>query len=124
MRVEVHERDGFKLVRTTEPVAAGAVVLRLSMLDIRDVSTRTSIRVGPNQHVEDPVGSYVNHSCTPTCEVDGLDIVALYDLPRGAEVTFDYSENEGPLASPFTCLECGQLLHGAPAPCRNLRPSS
>lgn len=124
MKVEAHERDGFKLVRTTEPVSAGEVVLRMSSLDIREVSTRTSIRVGPRQHVEDPVGAFINHSCSPTCKVDGLEIIALSNLPAGAEITFDYSANEGSLASPFTCLECGQLLHGAPAPCRKIHESS
>jgi hypothetical protein len=119
MRVEVHENDGFKLVRTMVPIHAGDVVMRLSRARVRSTPTRTSICIGPYLHAEDPVGSFINHSCNPSCKVDGSEIVALFNLPAGMEVTFDYTENEGPLASPFTCLDCGKLLTGSPSPCKD-----
>jgi hypothetical protein len=118
MKVETYEQDGFKLVRTLEPIAAGDMVMRLSLDGARSTPTRTSIRVGPGVHAEDLVGSCINHSCTPSCAVMGEYLVALFDLPAGAEVTFDYTENEEALAAPFICLECGVLVTGAPRPCQ------
>ena len=121
MRVEVIEdNDGFKSVRTREPVAAGDLVMLLNVTDVRTSPTRTSIRIGPRRHVEDEVGACVNHSCNPTCAVMGEHIVALVDMPAGTEVTFDYADNEeATLASPFTCLDCGAWVKGGPAPCRS-----
>ena len=118
MKVETHERGQFKLVRTTESIAEGDLVLDLSDSSIRDTPTQTSIRIGHGRHAEHPVGQFVNHSCEPTCAVMGKYIVALAELPVGTEVTFNYTENEDALASPFSCLECGQTVRGSPAPCK------
>jgi hypothetical protein len=116
--VEVYEKEGTKGVRTTAPVDEGEMVLDLSSSNASDYPTRTSIVIGLGQHAEHPIGSFVNHSCDPSCVVMGQHLVALFNLPVGLEVTFDYTENEGPLASPFNCLDCGKLLTGPPAPCR------
>jgi len=74
--------------------------------------TRTSIQVMGDLHVEDPIGSFVNHSCYPTCVVDGFDIVAIKDIVSSDEITFDYSKNEDMMASPFVCRCCGHLISG------------
>jgi len=121
MKVVIGERDGHRLVRTTVPFGAGDVVMQLSTRVVRDAPTRTSIRIGPGRHSEDPFGMYVNHSCNPTCRVKDGGIVALGFLPIGSEITFDYTDNEEALASPFTCGECGQEMTGAPAPCKESR---
>ena len=118
MKVEVHELNGFKLIRTTEAIPAGEMVLDLSDSRNSMFPTRTSIRVGFDQHAEHPLGRYVNHSCEPSCVVMGRHIVALTDLPPGTEVTFDYTENEGVLYSPFLCLKCGKQITGPPPPCQ------
>jgi hypothetical protein len=118
MKVEVHEQDGFKSVRTTETITEGGLVLDLSASVLGDYPTRTSIVIGLGKHAEHPIGSFVNHSCEPSCAVLGEFIIALDNLAVGTEVTFDYAENEGPLAAPFTCHACGKWVDGPPAPCR------
>ncbi|MDB4278933.1 SET domain-containing protein-lysine N-methyltransferase [Deltaproteobacteria bacterium] len=118
MKVEIHDQGEFRLVRTTQPILEGGLVLDLSASVMGDYPTRTSIVVGLGKHAEHPIGSFVNHSCEPSCAVLGEFIIALDNLPVGTEVTFDYMENEGPLASPFTCHDCGKRVDGPPAPCR------
>ena len=118
MKVEVHEQDGFRMVRTVEPIPEGGLVLDLSDGVVHPTPSRTSIRVGPDMHTEHPIGAFVNHSCEPTCVVFQRAIIALVELPPGTEITFDYTESEGPLASPFTCIKCGERVSGAPAPCK------
>jgi len=53
----------------------------------------------------------LNHSCNPNCHVDfrQLTLVALKDIQRGEELTFDYNTSEYDLMDQgcfFTCL-CG-----------------
>ena len=119
MAAVIHQDDnGFKSVRLTQALKKGEIALFLTDAVMVSRPSRTSIRVGPGRHAEHPVGSCVNHSCTPTCEVLGPFLVALQDLPEGSEVTFDYSKNEDVLASPFTCHKCGmEVKGGEPAPC-------
>jgi uncharacterized protein len=41
------------------------------------------------------MAAFVNHSCRPNCETDEIDkriwIIALDDIPAGAELTYDYN---------------------------------
>ena len=53
----------------------------------------------------------LNHSCNPNCYIDfgRLTLVALKDIPKGEELTFDYNTSEYDLIDQdcsFTCL-CG-----------------
>jgi hypothetical protein len=119
--VDIVERDdGFKLVRTTQAVEAGGIVLPLDDGTFVDTPTRTSIRLGDGRHIEHPVGCCINHACSPSCEISGTDVVALVALEAGSEVTFDYTASEQlPLASPFTCAQCDKMLGAGPVkPCR------
>ena len=119
MKVEIGERGGFKLVRTTETIGEAELVLDLSVGgEVCEAPTRTSIVIAPNRHAEHPVGAFINHSCDPSCAVLGQHLVTLFELPAGTEITFVYTENEGPLASPFTCQDCGEMVVGPPAPCK------
>ena len=74
--------------------------------------TRTSIQIGDGKHIEDKVGSFINHSCHPTCKIDGHKVVALRDIAADEQITFDYSENETAMASPFVCACCSRLISG------------
>lgn len=51
------------------------------------------LQVGPTSYIlPGPVGLYVNHSCNPNAGLSGPDLlVAIKDIPEGAEVRFDYS---------------------------------
>lgn len=53
------------------------------------------LQVGPREYIlPRPIGLYVNHSCNPNAGLRGTDVlVALRDIPKGAEVRFDYSSN-------------------------------
>ena len=120
MAAVVHQDEsGFKLVRLTRALQKGEIALLLTDAEMVSTPTRTSIQVGPGRHAEHPTGACINHSCSPTCEILGPFVITLRDLPVGTEVTFDYTKNEGVLASPFTCHACGQDLTGeGPAPCK------
>ena len=49
MKVEIGERGGFKLVRTTEKIGEGELVLDLSVGgEVCEPPTRTSIVIAPN----------------------------------------------------------------------------
>lgn len=49
---------------------------------------------------------FLNHSCEPNAFLRGLTLVALDDIPEGAEITFDYNTTEWDMAHPFACV-CG-----------------
>ncbi len=91
----------------------GEIVCDLSNGEIIPNPTRTSIQLKDGVHVEDSIGTYINHSCEPTCKIEGSWIVAIVDFPSNTEVTFDYSQNEDILASPFMCRCCGGFITGS-----------
>ena len=93
---------GGRGVFTQRSYQTGEVVLQLTG-PIVDQPTRESIELSPNQHIIDPVGSYINHSFTPTTRIDSClqAVVALADLSLGSHVTFNYNENETQMACPF-----------------------
>lgn len=116
-RIRVEEVEGHMRVVTAEPVAAGEVILRFQGFKARRPD-RHSLQIGKRTHLVAPaeldpraaVGEYgwryLNHACAPSASLRGLDLVALTDLPPGAEVTFDYNTTEWDMASPFEC-RCG-----------------
>jgi hypothetical protein len=89
----------------------GSIVYSLSATWVSESKTRTSIYIGEGRSVEDEVGMYMNHSCQPSCKIDGLNVVAIKNMEAEEEVTFDYA-SEGPLASPFFCNCCGIYIDG------------
>lgn len=57
----------------------------------------------------DPVsyGLYINHSCEPNSAIEGrLTVVAIKNIRKGEELTFDYSFNESDIFWNFKC-SCG-----------------
>jgi SET domain-containing protein len=78
--------------------------------------TRTSIQVGKKQHVEDALGRYINHSCTPNIKIVKEDkiikLIAIKDIQEGQEITFDYNSTEWKLFHPFKCNCHGILITG------------
>ncbi len=58
---------------------------------------------GPEQ------GDFINHSCEPSCGIDGrLRMVAMRDLRPGEEITFDYAMTESYYWYKLECA-CGML---------------
>lgn len=76
--------------------------------------TRTSVQVGKNKHVEDPLAGHLNHHCKPNARIDRLtqSLVCLRDIKNGEEVTFNYNDNEDLLAEPFNCGCCQRMISG------------
>jgi hypothetical protein len=82
--------------------------------EILHAPTRESIHIGNNLHVIDTNGSFLNHSFTPSCKINQLDVIALHDIAVGDELNFNYNENELEMACPFTIdniLVCGKNTH-------------
>ena len=57
------------------------------------------VQVGYDRYVvprRSSYGWYLNHSCDPNCFIrNGGEIVAMRDIEKGEEITFDYSTNVG-----------------------------
>ena len=74
-----------------------------------------TIRINMDEHILDPIGSYVNHSCTPTSIViqktNGSYLKVIKNLVPGDELTLDYFVNEKtPLYSGFVCNTCNTFV--------------
>lgn len=115
--VGVLVEEGQRRLVAREAIAAGTVIFTLVGRETR-VATRYSVQVGPEMHldsddlatdeerVRDRYWMYLNHSCTPSAWVKGLQVIALHDLAAGEGVTFDYNTTEWEMAEPFDC-QCG-----------------
>lgn len=108
---------GFYSVHVNEKCVKGEVVHTLSDKIKLHKPTRTSLQISEDLHVEDDMGRYINHSCDPTCEIIGYDIVVIRDIPAYYEITFNYKENETKLSSPFKCDVCGVLIESKDSLC-------
>ena len=69
--------------------------------DPRSTPTRTTICIGPDQHVDDPLGIYFNHSFEPNCRIEGRSVIALRTIAQDEHLTFNYVDNEPTIAAPF-----------------------
>lgn len=58
-----------------------------------------------------------NHSCEPTTAYEGLNVVALRDIPQAEELTLDYADVLDQNAMPFHCscgsVTCRGTIHGS-----------
>ena len=106
------EEDGYKGVYARTPYPAGAMVYTLVLGKPTKSPTRTSIQIEEGLHMEGELGSCINHSCDPSCSIEGFSIVALKDIEAGEEITFNYNENEDVVSSPFECNCCGKMILG------------
>ena len=77
----------------------GEVVIRPTG-NVRDHQTIYSIQIDWERHLDpDPPAKHLNHSCDPNLgirsQVDGIpEFVALRDIQKDEEVTFDYAMSE------------------------------
>ena len=69
--------------------------------EVFDYPTRESIHIGNNKHIHDYHGAYVNHSFDPTTKINGKCVIAVKNINKGDEITFNYNENEINMAAPF-----------------------
>ncbi|MDP2959157.1 MAG: SET domain-containing protein-lysine N-methyltransferase [Longimicrobiales bacterium] len=104
-------------VLATDPIGRGEAILEIVGHVVKH-PTRHSVQAGRRAHISGPaelppevaVAEYgwrfLNHSCEPNAFLRGLTLMALEDIPAGAEITFDYNTTEWEMAHPFACL-CG-----------------
>lgn len=105
---------------TTEPYAAGQLVLTIIEFTVQRHPTFQSIQVGPDVHL-DNIGllAYLNHSCQPSVNVvaEARAVVAARPIDAGEELTFFYPSTEWDMERPFACLcgaaECIREVAGA-----------
>ena len=110
--LKVVNQDGFKdLKYYGETVEADSVVYHLHGY-ILSSPTRTSIQIGPDQHIEDRLGIYINHSCHPTVKVVGNKLISIKQINYGDSITFDYDKTEDKVSHPFICNCCDKLIQG------------
>lgn len=59
-----------------------------------------------------------NHSCNPNTGYDGLNVIALKDIPSGTELTLDYATFLDETMEPFACqcgaVDCRGWIKGTP----------
>lgn len=63
--------------------------------------TRESIHIGNGMHVIDEYGQYINHSFEPNVKIELNNVIALRDIKKYEEITFNYNESEINMAKPF-----------------------
>lgn len=117
-------RPGFSGCFATQIFQKGETVLRLQG-PLLAQPTRESIQIGPDLHVVDPTGSFINHSNTPSAMVDQQRqcIVTIRPVAIDDEITFDYNANETTMACPFI-TEDGTAVGGiSPAVPSSLDPA-
>lgn len=104
------------VIRKGETVVSGRVIREIKM------RTNYSFQVGPNFHVQlDIVSRSINHSCEPSTGIrnnvfGAYDFIALRDIQKGEEITWDYETTEYISISIKNCLcgskTCKKELHG------------
>mgnify|MGYP003956669227 CR=1 FL=1 len=108
--IKVQFENGMHGVYASRQCSVGTVVRALSLKEVSAVPTKTSIYIGFEKHVEDPIGIYINHACKPTCKIEEAFVISLVDLNVGDEITFNYNNSEISISSPFVCRCCGILI--------------
>ena len=80
---------------------------------IIDSPNRESIHIGNNEHIIDSYGSYINHSFDSNAKIEGKNVVAIKDIGKYEEITFNYNDSEINMACPFeldNIKVCGKQL--------------
>ena len=109
---EVSNIQEFKDLKYIGPsVQSGTSIYKLTG-NIKTKPTRTSIQIGPNKHIEDEWGQYINHSCYPSVKIIDGNLVAIKELKLETSITFDYNQNEDNMSDPFLCHCCNKLIAG------------
>ena len=100
-----------KVATVSAPISRGMLV-RVMNGESVSKPTQTSIQWGNEanrRHMEDRIGRYINHSCSPTLRVDGClpYLWAVKNILPNMPLTFNYMENEDNISTPFVCNDCG-----------------
>jgi SET domain-containing protein len=112
--VGIVNKNGEKQIGSfvTREIKSGEIIHKLEG-DIIENPTKYSIQIGRKKHIESKVGACINHSCHPNIKVHNSMLVAIKNIQKGEEITFNYNDNEDFLASPFKCSCCKKIISGA-----------
>lgn len=130
----------YRLV-AAQPIVAGTRLFHIEG-ERTNQPTRYSVQIGENLHIDlgNSYGAaeifdryfwrFMNHSCDPNTLIRDGAVIAIRDIPRWADVTFNYNTTEFDIAEPFEC-HCGSqdcrkaikgFLHLPPTERERLRP--
>jgi hypothetical protein len=100
-------KSGQKGLFVTKNFNKGEALFQLAG-EVSTKPTKYTIQISPSEHIDDPLGHYLNHSCDPNTYISPEDktVRALEDIAAEEELFFDYNENEYEMATPFVC-HCG-----------------
>lgn len=99
-----------KVAISLSRIPKGRIVRVLLGEDLKH-PTKTSIQWGNESnrmHREDAIGKFINHSCSPTLEVDGTMpyLWSAKDILPNMPLTFNYIKHEDNISSSFICNDC------------------
>jgi len=80
--------------------------------EISTVPTKYTIEIDTDLHILDKFGYYMNHSSSPSTYIHNRQVIALINIYKDDEITFDYNKNETKCISPFFDLETNILVKG------------
>lgn len=115
--VGVWETPGECRLVAIRPIRAGERLFRMEG-ETTARPTRYSLQVGEELHLDLGPGHsageiidrfswrFMNHSCEPTVEIRGREVMAMRDIGPTEAVTYNYNTTEWEMAEPFQC-RCG-----------------
>tara|TARA_B100001094_G_scaffold300929_1_gene326787 strand:+ start:364 stop:705 length:342 start_codon:yes stop_codon:yes gene_type:complete len=109
--MEIINHNNCKSLYSTQSYQHNQIIYKLSGPIVTN-PTRTSIEIGPNQHIENKYGQCMNHSFHPTCKIENGCIVACQDIDTNTELTFNYNETETNMSHPFVDNETNKMVSG------------
>jgi hypothetical protein len=84
----------------TKDFNTGEIITKLKG-ELNLIPTRESIHIGNGLHVIDSYGRFINHSFEPNTRIEFNNVVAIKDIKKYDEITFNYNETEINMAQPF-----------------------
>src|SRR5688572_11756692 len=103
-----------------EPMAPGAIFLRVPTDSIVDVPTYQSVQIDETKHVmARGTLAAINHSCRPNMLIDTSRLVCqvIRPIAAGDALTYFYPSTEWNMAQPFVCVcgapNCIRIVAGA-----------
>ena len=114
-KIEVRKKgDGEKGIFAKEDIKKGETILEFEK-NFVEAPTKTSIQIDEKLHQEsrnqEAEENFINHSCNPNAYINfsNLTLVALRNIKKGEEITFNYLTTEHELAHPF-CVTANQKI--------------
>ena len=121
--IEVVDDGGHRSLCTRRSFKIGESILEVRG-DVITEASRYSIQVSSDMHIEptavptnleffdDYLWPFLNHGFEPNSMMQGRQLVAIRDIAKGEEITFDYNANEWDMATPFECMATGRKVRG------------